>query len=222
AARTTSRRRSFQRHSHPVESPSIETASIQSDSTSSRSYKLEIVQHPARAAEFGTSALSRLPLAPPLVAQLLVRDCAGRNVIDETELPFLVAHLSLFTGDGATPVDVVREGSSHAQPQRLLYGGLVSSPHILRSLQGKQGVYFMFPDVGIRWRGHFQLRVTLMKLPRQAALSFPSLYIASITPTVVVYPEYSARATRELFLRKLVPCPSMFTPAETTLHLVRH
>lgn len=47
-----------------------------------RSYRLEIVQHPHRAAEFGASALTRLPLAPPLIAQLVMRDSAGRTVTE--------------------------------------------------------------------------------------------------------------------------------------------
>ena len=39
----------------------------------------------------------------------------------------------------------------------MLYGNLVSSPHVLRNLQGRRGVYFMYPDVGVRQRGRFQL-----------------------------------------------------------------
>lgn len=47
-----------------------------------RSYRLEIVQHPDRTAEFGASTLTRLPLAPPLIAQLVVRDADGRSVVE--------------------------------------------------------------------------------------------------------------------------------------------
>ncbi|KAI0820340.1 velvet factor-domain-containing protein [Trametes gibbosa] len=132
-----------------------------------RTYVLEIVQHPHRAAEFGSSTLTRLPLAPPLIAQLTLRDSSGRMAIDESELPFLVAQLSLLSGDGSAPMDYVVEGRSHNAPrERLLYGNLVSSPHLLRNLQGRRGVYFMYPDVGVRQRGRFQLKVTLIRLPR--------------------------------------------------------
>ncbi|KAI0644194.1 velvet factor-domain-containing protein [Trametes meyenii] len=131
-----------------------------------RTYRLEIVQHPDRTAEFGSSVLTRLPLAPPLIAQLVMRDSSGRPVIDESELPFLVAQLSLLSGDGAAPMDYVANGASQNAGERLLYGNLVSSPHMLRNLQGRRGVYFMFPDVGVRQRGRFQLKVTLMRLPR--------------------------------------------------------
>jgi hypothetical protein len=47
----------------------------------SRTYHLEVIQHPEVSAEFGSAVLSRLPLAPPLVAQLIVRDSRG-NVIE--------------------------------------------------------------------------------------------------------------------------------------------
>lgn len=84
----------------------------------------------------------------------------------DPELPFLVAQLSLFTGDGKTPLDVASALDGQSPPQRLLYGSLVSSTHVLRNLQGAQGVYFFFPDVSIRWRGQFQLGVTLIGLPK--------------------------------------------------------
>ena len=45
-------------------------------------YDLEIVQQPQKAAECGSSSLSRLPLAPPLIVQLSIRDASG-NVISE-------------------------------------------------------------------------------------------------------------------------------------------
>ncbi|OSD02959.1 hypothetical protein PYCCODRAFT_276499 [Trametes coccinea BRFM310] len=131
-----------------------------------RTYRLEIVQHPDRTAEFGNSALTRLPLAPPLIAQLVLRDPSGRTVIDESELPFLVAQLSLLSGEGGSPMDYLIDSRGHNTGERLLYGNLVSSPHLLRNLQGRRGVYFIFPDVGIRQRGRFQLKVALMRLPR--------------------------------------------------------
>ena len=47
----------------------------------SRTYHLEVIQQPEVSAEFGSAVLSRLPLAPPLVAQLIIRDSRG-NVIE--------------------------------------------------------------------------------------------------------------------------------------------
>ena len=90
----------------------------------------------------------------------------AENSRSEMELPFLVAQLSLLSADGSAPMDYVTDGDGRNQRERLLYGNLVSSPHALRNLQGRQGVYFLFPDVSIRNRGRFQLHVTLMRIPR--------------------------------------------------------
>ncbi|KAI1788279.1 velvet factor-domain-containing protein [Ganoderma leucocontextum] len=129
-------------------------------------YKLKIVQHPHRGAEFGASALTRLPLAPPLIAQLVMRDSAGLQVTDEMELPFLVAQLSLMSSDGSASMDYVAGDDGQAVRERLLYGNLVSSPHKLCNLRGRVGVYFTFPDVSIRQTGRFLLKVRLIRLPR--------------------------------------------------------
>ncbi|PCH44371.1 hypothetical protein WOLCODRAFT_76401, partial [Wolfiporia cocos MD-104 SS10] len=131
-----------------------------------RSYSLEIVQHPVKTAEFGDSTLTRLPLAPPLIARLVEPDNCEAGGIDETELPFLIAQLSLLAGDGSESADFTHGNERQIGQQRLLYGNLVSSPHILRNLQGKQGIYFLFPDVSIRFQGQYRLRVTLLRLPR--------------------------------------------------------
>lgn len=81
----------------------------------------------------------------------------------EGESSFLVAHLSLIP---------VPESGAHSptrtkllDPTSQLYGSLVSSPQTFRDLHGRQGTYFLFPDVSIRIRGRFQLSVTLIELP---------------------------------------------------------
>lgn len=144
--------------------PRIQVSSLLADSFT-RTYHLEVIQHPLRTAEFGQASLSRLPLTPPLIAQLIVRDPSGNSVFPEAELPFLIAHLSLFSGDGLTALDM---GSSigHVHSSPILYGNLVSSVDQLEDLQGNMGLFFIFPDVSIRWRGRFQLGVTAVRISR--------------------------------------------------------
>ncbi|KAF8899603.1 velvet factor, partial [Gymnopilus junonius] len=132
-----------------------------------RSYHLEIVQHPLRTAEFGAAYLSRVPLTPPIIAQLTVRDPSGNSIVPEAELPFLVAHLSLHSADGSTPLDAgsfIGRGISQNPPT--LYGHLVSTVEQLEDLQGNMGLFFLFPDVSIRQRGRYQLGVTLTRISR--------------------------------------------------------
>ncbi|KAH9939136.1 velvet factor [Amylocystis lapponica] len=132
-----------------------------------RSYRLEIVQHPVQTCEFGSYPLTRLPLLPPLIAQLYPLGDTDGDVTEDSELPFLIAQLTLFTGDGTMSLDVASASGEQSLPKRLLYGSLVSSTHVLWNLRGKQGVYFLFPDVSIRWRGRYQLGVTLIRLNGQ-------------------------------------------------------
>ncbi|KAL9713779.1 hypothetical protein Ac2012v2_003390 [Leucoagaricus gongylophorus] len=138
--------------------PTIQVASLLAD-PQSRSYHLEIVQHPQRTAEFGHSSLSRLPITPPIIARLTVRDPSGNSVVPEAELPFLIAHLSLFSEDGLTALNI---GYETTLP--ILYGNLVSSIDQFEDTQGNLGLFFLFPDVSIRWRGRYQLGVTLARL----------------------------------------------------------
>jgi hypothetical protein len=87
----------------------------------------------------------------------------------EAELPFLIAHLSLHTGDGLQSLDMgyAPGGHGHDPPRRLLYGNLVSSAQKLEDLQGNVGLFFLFSDVSIRWRGRYQLGITLLRLSRR-------------------------------------------------------
>ncbi|KAG6918999.1 hypothetical protein DXG01_010238 [Tephrocybe rancida] len=142
--------------------PRIQVSSLLADPYA-RTYHLEIIQQPQKTAEFGHNNLSRLPLTPPIIARLTVRDSSGNSVVPEAELPFLIAHLSLFSGDGLTALDM---GSSIGSDPPLLYGNLVSSIDQLEDLQGNMGLFFIFPDVSIRWRGRFQIGVTVMRISR--------------------------------------------------------
>ncbi|KAG8718453.1 hypothetical protein FRC08_005259 [Ceratobasidium sp. 394] len=133
-----------------------------------RTYYLEVVQAPERTAEFGNAVLSRLPLAPPLIVQLIVRNRSGNVIPIHGELPFLVAHLALLSENGAQYADVPPNDSQLpiSLSQRLLYGTLASSPHPLQNQQGHPGTYFIFPDVSVRNCGRYRLRVSLLRISR--------------------------------------------------------
>ena len=53
-------------------------------------------------------------------------------------------------------------GRGHTPP--ILYGNLVSSVDQLEDLQGNMGLFFLFPDVSVRWCGQYQLGITLSRL----------------------------------------------------------
>ncbi|KAF8203502.1 velvet factor, partial [Mycena galopus ATCC 62051] len=132
---------------------------------------LNVVQHPQKTAEFGYASLSRIPLTPPMVVQLTVRGANGNAIVPREELPFLIAHLSLFTENGMTPLDMGSSTTSQGYnrqgaPPPILCGNVVSSVDYLEDQNGNMGLFFIFPDVSIRWRGRFQLGVTLVRISR--------------------------------------------------------
>jgi hypothetical protein len=61
--------------------------------------------------------------------------------------------------------------STTGQPPPILYGSLVSSLNHLEDHNGNMGLFFLFPDVSIRWRGRFQLGVTLLRISRRVIRS---------------------------------------------------
>ncbi|KAF8739995.1 hypothetical protein AX14_009118 [Amanita brunnescens Koide BX004] len=148
---------------HPRRAPRIQVSSLLAD-PHTRTYQLDVVQHPIRTAAFGTANLSRLPLTPPIIVQLTIRDSSGNSIVPQAELPFLVAHLSLYSSDGISLDMGSSIGRDHTPP--ILYGNLVSSVDQLEDLQGNLGLFFLFPDVSIRWRGEYQLGISLLRIYR--------------------------------------------------------
>ncbi|KAJ7281891.1 velvet factor-domain-containing protein [Mycena rebaudengoi] len=215
----TSQNSSFSEYStHPAQlrsNPRFQLSSLLVNPRS-RSYQLTVVQHPESTAEFGYASLSRLPLTPPTVVQLTVRDSHGNSIVPEEELPFLIAHLSLFAENGMTPLDMgssltgpPRRGQPPPQPP-ILYGNLVASLNRLEDLNGNMGLFFLFPDVSIRWRGRFQLGITLVRIcrPESPALAEEGAALAQVrTATFQVLPvhQYTAAPPTRLtqtFLRQ--------------------
>ncbi|KAJ3745474.1 velvet factor-domain-containing protein [Lentinula detonsa] len=133
-----------------------------------KTYRLEVVQQPQGAAEFANYPLSRLPVTPPIIVRLSIQDASGNPVVpnySEAELPFLIAHLSLYNDSGLEGVDRNPTQGGYS-PASALYGNLVSSVEQLEDLQGNRGLFFLFPDVSIQWRGRYQLGITLLRISR--------------------------------------------------------
>lgn len=114
----------------------------------------------------GSLSTSAFPITDRLNARRMLT--LASFLASDANLPFLVCHLSVSSSEGlpASPMSLGATPTS-ASAHRLLYGTLVSSPHRLRNLEGKPGVYFLFPDVSIRERGRYRLGVTLLNIMRR-------------------------------------------------------
>ncbi|KAF8629056.1 hypothetical protein AX15_003556 [Amanita polypyramis BW_CC] len=157
---------------HARRPPRIQVSSLLAD-PHTRTYQLEVIQHPISTAAFGTANLSRLALTPPIIVQLTIRDPSGNSIVPQAELPFLIAHLSLYSGDGRSLDMGSSIGRNHTPP--ILYGNIVSSVEQLEDLQGNLGLFFLFPDVSIRWRGQYQLGISLFRMYSPGPLTGASL-----------------------------------------------
>ncbi|KDN35784.1 hypothetical protein K437DRAFT_230085, partial [Tilletiaria anomala UBC 951] len=179
-------------------------------------YVLRVAQEPTTGSAFGTNMLTRLPIAPPLIFELVVTDREGKETSALDEMPFLICQVSLATEEGQmadvlSPIESsnARVSSTGAQraptastsrlptsPVRMMYGTLVANPQEFSDPSGYPRTYLIFPEISIRARGRFHLRATLMRLPNATTGfttgSTPLVQATTNTFEVVLSSEYSA------------------------------
>ncbi|ODN95745.1 hypothetical protein L198_04363 [Cryptococcus wingfieldii CBS 7118] len=63
------------------------------------------------------------------------------------------------------------------QAVQMLYGTLVAAPAEMDDMTGGEGVYFVFPDVSVRFVGRFRLKAMLMRITGGPAIN------VCVTPT---------------------------------------
>ncbi|CAO3683290.1 unnamed protein product [Umbelopsis ramanniana] len=132
-----------------------------------RSYKLEVCQQPLHARMCGFGEKDRRPIDPPPIVQLFVqkRDADGNDLgpidVQTLQNPFFVLHVTLWSAEMDEERNII---SNPPKCTRVLMGSLVSSPSLLKNPQGKQGLYFAFPDLSIRTEGRYTLKFSLIKL----------------------------------------------------------
>ncbi|WVQ63969.1 uncharacterized protein L199_002127 [Kwoniella botswanensis] len=126
-----------------------------------RTYRITPIQSPIIGASFQGAYLSRLPLAPPLILQLDCWDSDGDLIIPYDELPFLICHLSLQTPEEEDAAMII---SSEGEQVSMLYGTLVAAPAEMNDTSQAPGIYFVFPDVSVRYVGRFRLHALLMRI----------------------------------------------------------
>nr|XP_019047985.1 hypothetical protein I302_04606 [Kwoniella bestiolae CBS 10118]OCF26915.1 hypothetical protein I302_04606 [Kwoniella bestiolae CBS 10118] len=126
-----------------------------------RTYRITPIQQPILGASFQGAYLSRLPLAPPLILQLDCWDSEGDLIIPYDELPFLICHLSLQTPEEEDAAMII---SPEGEQVSMLYGTLVAAPAEMNDTSNAPGIYFVFPDVSVRYVGRFRLHALLMRI----------------------------------------------------------
>ncbi|KAI5848330.1 hypothetical protein BZA05DRAFT_446622 [Tricharina praecox] len=130
--------------------------------SSDRSYALEVAVQPPTVAQVG------VPLYPPLVIRMHVRDGDGNETSGEDELGGLFAHAALYNESGnppsLAPPDMFLLSGRLSQSLDLLNESGSSSSSGDYSLSQQQGSYAIFPDLTINRPGRYVLGVSLFKV----------------------------------------------------------
>lgn len=90
--------------------------------------------------------------------------CMLTTLYSYRDLPFLVCHLTLQRPDGEdAQTEIVGEGDN-AQQVPTLYGTTIASPVEMQDRNGDDAVYFVFPDICVRFAGTYRLKAFVMRI----------------------------------------------------------
>ncbi|KAI9209008.1 uncharacterized protein BJ171DRAFT_419202, partial [Polychytrium aggregatum] len=87
--------------------------------------------------------VDRRPIDPPPI------------IVTHTYNPYHFMYGSLVSADSDEELHLLRDGKT-----RSTTGSIVSSLYRLKDLDGKEGAYFVFPDLSVRMEGSYRLKVT--------------------------------------------------------------
>ncbi|KAH6589800.1 hypothetical protein BASA50_009770 [Batrachochytrium salamandrivorans] len=150
-------------------------------------YYADIVQQPVRVrcSEYYNNGVVSYPIEPCIAVQLhrkVQLDILGssHNTIQNTSL--LVARAYLTSSDGCSDrsyfvrsleVKVQRQVisdhplSKPGVPTASLFGSQTTAADIVTGKDGNRGVFFFFPDIGIKVSGQFKLRIVISRMPQE-------------------------------------------------------
>ncbi|KAK9765451.1 hypothetical protein K7432_006207 [Basidiobolus ranarum] len=154
-----------------------------------RRFDLTIIQQPNNGCACGDDIRDRIPLDPPFIVKLVIRDGHGNELSCGEDIPFLVAHVSLWSEDGSETCDLVRRTDGAT---RMLLGSSASSVNVCNDPESeqRQASYFVFGDLSVRVSGKFRLGVSLANIKGNLLMGqSPTTTIASVLSETFVVKE---------------------------------
>jgi hypothetical protein len=73
--------------------------------------------------------------------------------------PYYFMYASILATDSDTELHLLRDGKT-----RSTAGSIVSSLYHLKDTEGKQGAFFIFPDLSVRMEGTYRLKFTMYQI----------------------------------------------------------
>lgn len=134
-----------------------------SSSSQNVEYALSVRQQPVAARACGFGERDRRVVDPPPILELTLKDRAsGDTDVEETPCVYTTLHCTLINAE-------TRQDESQIEPHRpdlpatqRLMGTSVSSPFPGKDEHGKQGTFFVFPDLSCRSPGKYRFRFRLL------------------------------------------------------------
>ncbi|KAI8809079.1 velvet factor-domain-containing protein [Cladochytrium replicatum] len=126
-----------------------------------RNYRLSLLQQPkhSRMCGFGEK-VDRRPVDPPPIIQLESIDAKSPYTpAPGLEDSYYFLYASLIAPDSGDELHFLRDGKT-----RSTTGSMVSSLYRLKGIDGKDGVFFVFPDLGVRMDGLYRLKFSLYEI----------------------------------------------------------
>ncbi|CAO3590308.1 unnamed protein product [Absidia cylindrospora] len=162
-------------------------------SSFNRRYELVIREQPQQCRMSGFGEKDRRPIDPAPIVQLLIFDDNKPIDLEEQQYPLCILHVSLWSEDRTHQLDTVQiinrrthpsstaasastypastspssastPSNAGSSPVRTMTGTLTSSPYVLRDQHEQLGIYFSFPDIGVRVAKMYCLRFDLVIL----------------------------------------------------------
>ncbi|ORZ06893.1 velvet factor, partial [Absidia repens] len=120
-------------------------------------YQLVIREQPQQCRMSGFGEKDRRPIDPAPIVQLHIFDDNKPIDLEEQQYPLCILHVSLWSEDKSHQLDT-------PPCLRSMTGTLTGSPYVLRDQHEQLGIYFSFPDIGVRVAKTYCLRFDLVIL----------------------------------------------------------
>ncbi|PWN51323.1 hypothetical protein IE53DRAFT_342532 [Violaceomyces palustris] len=133
-------------------------------------------------------------LMSPLASSSLVQDQKReqRETHEPAAEPASTKEVPSSASSSATSAPPIHpSGNRQPGPVRMLYGTLVASPQPFQGPDGRTRTYFLFPEISVRARGRFRLKLSLMRIPIPSAPMGSSTFLSTVSTNVfeVVSPD---------------------------------
>lgn len=126
-------------------------------------YVLSVRQQPVAARACGFGERDRRVVDPPPILELILKDKeTGNTDVEETPCVYTTLHCTLINAETLQDESQIEPHRPDLPATQRLMGTSVASPFPGKDEHGKQGTFFVFPDLSCRSPGKYRFRFRLL------------------------------------------------------------